>query len=491
MAMLLQFVKTDSSTMNMGLLMKRLGFLLALNVLSVNAFAADFVTGTIIKKNNKFFIKNSEGELKIETTDLILKSLPSLYDPSFVKQANKKPYAFEFKGELRDNAFKLTEVPTNIPGAISLRGVLKYDKSSKTYSINNHKAIFGYTKVLSGYKFDEISQKSFVGKDLIIDGDYNDDGDFVIQALTPANLLSASTVELQDQAERFILDVVPQNESSQHAAALRRTAYQAQGTEVSPGDGALIVTLSGRQGDTFGSVNGHFVAGIAEVRDDLSLRGEVSNAYVTNEKDILSGNTSLTNYFSHLVQGQNIYRPTYTLIVYGIAKEKLKQFRDALEASHIQFRTNKLDITPQFNCTTETVKALKDAGIEGRYVQIDNSIEGVIASPLKLGGTTADSLQFAVANDPSRYQPATAFESFVKSFLHKKTIKKLGITRVDYVFYPQIASNRPVGGMALGSVVKALKFKKLYDTYEVNEKTKIDTKALREKLQILQEIPYK
>jgi hypothetical protein len=96
-----------------------------------------------------------------------------------------------------------------------------------------------------------------------------------------------------------------------------------------------------------------------------------------------------------------------------------------------------------------------------------------------------------VANDPSRFHPAAAFNSFVKTFLSSRANKKLGVKRVDYVFYPQIPSNRPVGGMALESVWKAPKFKKLYETYEVNPKTKLGLKELRSKLdELLQEIPY-
>ena len=48
--------------------------------------------------------------------------------------------------------------------------------------------------------------------------------------------------------------------------------------------------------------------------------------------------------------------------------------------------------------------------------------------------------------------------------------KKLGITRVDYIFYPQTPSNRPVGGTALNKLLKALHYKKLYEKYEVEEK---------------------
>jgi hypothetical protein len=263
--------------------------------------------------------------------------------------------------------------------------------------------------------------------------------------------------------------------------------------KVSPGDKALLITLSGRQGDSFGSVNGHFVAGLGSVRDDYTLRAEVSNAYVTNGKDILSGNTSLTNYFSHTVQGQNNYRPTYTLIAYGVSDKQLNQFRDALEESHIEFRTKELDITAQFNCTTETVKALKDAGIEGRYTQADNFFKAIVTGALTipLWGDTGRTLFYAARNDSSRFHPRAAFNSFLSSFLHKKTQKKLGIKRVDYVFYTQIESDRPIGGMSLGKTMKAPKFKNLYEEHEVDKNTKLSPKELRPLLEeILQEIPY-
>jgi hypothetical protein len=471
--------------------MKTASLIIALSFLTQASFGSELLTGTISKKGKDYYIKTSDSELKIESSALIMKSLPSLHNPSYVKQANGRPYAFEFKGERKNRTFKLQEIPTNIPGSVALKGILKYNSASKKYSINGIVADFGYTKKLSGYEFDNISKKSFVGQELIIEGDYNEEKVFIMQALTPVDLFSATPTQVRtDDAKEFILEEMPKNHNSQHSKAFRATVYETN-SQVKPGDNALIVTLSGRQGDSFGSVNGHFVSGIAEVRKDLSLRGEVSNAYVTNTKDILSGNVSLTNYFSHTVQGQNVYRPTYTIIAYGIDKSKLKQFRDALEASHIEFRTKKLDITAQFNCTTETVKALRDAGIEGKYIQFNNSLGGIATYPAKLGGETADSVQFAVANDPSRFHPAAAFNSFVKTFLSSRANKKLGVKRVDYVFYPQIPSNRPVGGMALESVWKAPKFKKLYETYEVNPKTKLGLKELRSKLdEILQEIPY-
>lgn len=451
--------------------------------------AQDFVTGHISKSGQQFYIESSEGKLRIKASELILKSLPSLHDPKYVTQSNQAPYSFEFKGKKQGDSFVLDQVPTNIPGPASLRGTLKYDSKSKLYSISGVAARFGYTKELSGYRFDDTSKKYFVGKQVLAEGSYDEHGQFIMQALTPLNLFSASAAPKEINPHKLILKDMPLNKNSQKQEAFRRTIYEGQGQGVEKGDHALIVTMSGRQGDSFGSVNGHFVAGLAEVKDDLSLRGEVSNAYVTNGKDILSGNTGLTNYFSHLVQGQNVYRPTYTLIVYGIEEAKLKQFRNALEAAHIQFRTQKLDITAQFNCTTETVKALSDADINGKYVQITNSIAGLVATPLRLFGDNGETIQFALGNDPSRYHPRAAFESFVNAFLDEGVRSDLGVKRIDYVFYPQIPSNRPVGGIALGSIWKVNKYKKLYEKYEVEEETKLSVKDLRVKLEeILPEV---
>jgi hypothetical protein len=309
----------------------------------------------------------------------------------------------------------LDEVPTTVAGVTARTGVINYNLVDQTYSLNGEPVSFGYTKVLNGYSFDELSKLSFVGKEVFAEGYVDENNVLVMQALTPTKLFDATLPEAAPEhiqtilskvsASDFLLKEMAKNENSQRREAFRLVVAQDEKKTVQPGDTALIITLSGRQGDSFGSVNGHMVAGIGEVRDDMTLRAEVSNAYVTNDKDILSGNTSLTNYYSNLVQGQNNYRPTYTLIAYGVDKKKLKQFRDALEESHIRFRTTKLQITAQFNCTTETVKALKEAGLKGSYKQWDNYLKGALASPLAIPvlGETANVIQFSLWNDASRF----------------------------------------------------------------------------------------
>lgn len=467
--------------------------LTAMIVVSQISWADEFITGTILKKESDYYIKSSELELKIDTTEVILKSIPSLYDPKLVTQSNNQPYTFEFKGEENGESFKLSEVPTNIAGAVSLKGILLFDSNSQTYSIDGHEAIFGYTKKSNGYEFDEISKKYFVGKNLIVEGNFNERGFFVMMALAPLDLFTATpSLTRVKYPLNFIVKEMPKNDNSKKYPSFKTTIFEDSKLKIRPGDGALIITMSGRQGDTFGAVNGHFTVGTAEVREDLSLRGELSNGYFTNSKDILSGNTSLMNYFSHIVQGQNVYRPTYTIVVYGIDKKNLKKYRDGMQTSLIRFRTEKnLVITPQFNCTTESLSSLKEIGIEGEYFQLPNTLEGLITSPLKLNNGIAGTLQYALGNNPSRYQPVAAFESLVKTFLNEKNNKKIGVKRVDYIFYSQIPSGRPVGGMALGSIWKVAKFKKLTEKYEVNESTKLGLSDLKMVLEReLKEIPY-
>ena len=103
--------------------MKKL-FLLAL--LPYLAFASDFEQGFLESQNGEFFIQTSKERLKILTNPTIQKSLPSLEKPSFVVQSNGKPYAYEFKGQRNADTFQLDQVPTNIPGPVELRGVLRF-----------------------------------------------------------------------------------------------------------------------------------------------------------------------------------------------------------------------------------------------------------------------------------------------------------------------------------------------------------------------------
>lgn len=482
--------------------MKKMTFALALT-LSASVFSADFVTGTIIDRGNgNFEIKGPKGNFEIVTTDTIKKSLPSLANPTFVKQSDGNPYSYEFKGEIAGSQFRLIQTPTNIPGAESLKGVLRFDEGLGAYVIGDQRVEFGYTKVLNGYEFDEISKKSFLGKNIIAEGQKVGDV-FVMQALTPVGLFNAGPdhktkydADFNKNPYKFIKKQAYKNTVSKGDVSFRKTVFNKEGYQVQPGESVFLVTLSGRQGDSFGSVNGHFVAGLGEVKNDLSLRAEVSNAYVVNGKDILSGNTSLTNYFSNLVQGQNNYRPTYTFIAYGIDKSKLQKFRDFLEPSHIEFRTKDLEITLDFNCTTETAKGLSLAGIVGNHKRtLGQRVFDLnhLAFPLRAAsvfGEAGEALGKTANGDKEDFQPRPAFHSYIDTLKNKKVIRELGIKRMDYVFYSQIPSHRPVGGAPsnytfhVGVKHDSLFYKKLYDKYENNE-NKSDNLSPEELLKVL------
>lgn len=446
--------------------------------LTLPVFATDYLKGSLIKTETGYAIENQQGIIPITTNETIAASLPSLESPSFVTQSNGKKYTFEFKGDFNGENFELSQVPTNIAGPESLEGILEFNLIENSYSIDGAPARYGYTKVLNGYAFDDISKRSLLGEAVEVEGYTDTDGVFVINAIMPKGLFSADASSdlpvqvanslAEDGVWDFYLNTLFKNEFSQSETPFRHTVIDTPQDPVVPGDDFIVFTLGGRQGDTFGSVNGHFAAGLGTVKEDMSLRGEISNGYVTNGKDIMSGNTNFMNYFSHLVQGQNVYRPTYTIIAYGVDGEKLKTFRDSLEESHILFRTQQLEITPEFNCTTEAIKALRAVGIRGNYKNFDNFLKGILTSPLYLFGGQMRTLNYSLRNDSAKFQPRPAYKSFLGVVLRDDLRERLGAKRVDIVFYPQIPSNRPVGGAALDNLFGALDYLKLYKEHEVN-----------------------
>ena len=113
-----------------------------------------------------------------------------------------------------------------------------------------------------------------------------------------------------------------------------------------------------------------------------------------------------------------------------------------------------------------------------------------ITYPLIIFGEVGEDINYTFGNDASIYQPRPAFESFARVFLKDKARRALGIKRVDYIFYAQTPSNRPIGGAANKSKRYALRFKRFYEKYEVSKSTKLSPEKLRplleRKLQIIE-----
>ena len=255
--------------------------------LTLPVFATEYLKGTLEKTGNGYVISHSEGLTPIIADETVLRSLPSLESPSYVTQSNGKKYAFEFKGEYEGNNFKLAQVPTNIAGTENLNGVLEFNLVQNAYTINGQEVKFGYTKVLNGYAFDDISKQSFLGTEVETEGHINEDGIYVINAIMPKGLFSAeisnslpASIAEQLEAEQpwtFYLNTIFKNEISKSQNSFRHTVVNDAQNPAVPGDSFIVFTLGGRQGDSFGSVNGHFAAGLGTVNEDMSLRGEISN----------------------------------------------------------------------------------------------------------------------------------------------------------------------------------------------------------------------
>lgn len=316
-----------------------------------------------------------------------------------------------------------------------------------------------------------------------------EDKHFVINAILEKNLISSfgpefhpAPKEFYESPKAFTLDEMPKNINSQGKRPWSGKLFEKKGYTPKAGEGVLLITLSGRQGDAPGASAGHFAFGGGIVQKDGSIKGETYNFYFEGPKEVLAGNTDLTSYFGHLIQGQQNYRPTFTVYAYGIDPSDLKKVRDLYEKELHKVRTVKgLEITPGYNCTTTSNYVMREINIYGQHHNLgarmfdaqnigyvnpfswwsnNTSGEGVV------GGLQV--LSYVSTRDPQHYVPRPAIESFVKNFSSKRWNKRKGIKRVDYVFIPQTPSRRQVGGMSYDQPIK--EGKKILD-YDAKRKT--------------------
>ncbi|WP_127717205.1 hypothetical protein [Halobacteriovorax sp. HLS] len=452
---------------------------------SASSYAENF-RGRLSKKNDKTYFETEGQSLIVEIDKRFKYALDDVV-------VNSPGYIFEFEGEVIDGSLHTSKVPTIFAGTKDLNGHFTKDSSGQLF-INEQKVKFGRTKVIYNDSFDKFSKEYYLNKDVVTQGHYEDDT-FVINAIVEKGLISAEaqnqyppSEEFSKDPEEFILKKMPLNKYSQSSTPFRGTIINKKNYDVEVGESVLIITLSGRQGDAPGSAAGHFTVGMGEVQEDMSIKGEVFNFYFVGPKEVLAGNTDLTSYFGHLIQGQQNYRPTYTLYAYGVDKKKLRSVRDQLEKENHKVRTVKgLEITPGYNCTTTSTNELKKIGIVGNHQNILRSIFDVqnisYINPFSYGARNSNgqgtlgmirTLSYTLSEDPENYIPRAAFESFVKNFSRKSQIKKMGIKKVDYVFIPQTKSKRQVGGISYDDPIKegkkVLDFDKLRSARIENER---------------------
>ncbi|WP_372655035.1 hypothetical protein [Halobacteriovorax sp.] len=440
-------------------------FLLLLITISSTFAEMGTIRGTLSKSSNEILLASKDKTRVVE----ISKEFEFTLDEKILNSPN---YVFEFSGDITSNKVVTSEAPVIVAGNSELVGTLKRSEDGELY-INDQKVKFGRTKKIYNISFDDKSKASFVGKSIVAQGSY-DENYFVMNAIVQNDLLSADSQSefdvpqgFKSNPEEFIIEDMAKNINSQSTKPYRASLFESK-KEVYPGESVLIITFSGRQGDAPGAAGGHFTVGNGIVQDDMSIKGEVSNFYFEGPKEVLAGNTDLVSYFGHFIQGQQNYRPTFTLFVYGVSKDKLKYIRDYLEVENHKARTLKgLEITPGYNCTTTSNDALAKVGIKGAHKNFFNSLLDIqnlaLVNPLGIGarhagteGTlnTIRTVSYALREDPEHYIPRPAFNAYVKQFSSKRKNRKLGVKRVDYLFMPQTPSARPVGGMSYDQPIK-------------------------------------
>ena len=237
------------------------------------------------------------------------------------------------------------------------------------------------------------------------------------------------------------------NEHSKSEDSFRYTLQNKDGYTPKAGDTGLVITLSGRQGEDYGAAGGHFAIGQFKVQNDLTWDSEMFNFYGGfSEKQIIPGHVNLEDYYGHVVMGQNNYRPTYTVALYGIPENKLATVKSFMDQSLNFMRDNPEKVSSiEYNCTTESVFALKEIGLVnsaerslmGGYGRLRRVITGDVSK-------TFNALRYAFFTPMSFYSPRNTFNSYLKNL--DKIVKKFDIKRVDAIFQAQTRSARPLGG---------------------------------------------
>ena len=434
-------------------------------------------------------LSEKEGKVLFSSKGIVREVvIPEKIQYSFDKKILNSPnYIMELKGDIEEETIKVSQTPTIFGGVESLNGFFTHIQDD-LYSVDGVKAKFGRTKPIYGIPFDAQSKRHYINKEVNVQGEYREENGekiFFINAILEKDLISAkenihnAPEEFKANPFEFVLNEMPKNEHSQKRVPFRGTLAKKKNHKAKSGDNVLIITLSGRQGDAPGSAGGHFAIGMGKVQDDLSIKGETFNFYFEGPKEVLAGNTDLISYFGHLIQGQQNYRPTYTVYVHGISQEDLKKVRDDFEIQLNRVRVEKgLEITPGYNCTTTSNYALRKIGIYGKHHNLGKRMLDIqnlgYINPFSWGANNAGNggstigkvrvVSYVSTRDPEHYVPRNAFESFIKNFESKRWRKRKGITQVDYVFIPQTPSRRQVGGISYNEVLsegnKIIKFSK-------------------------------
>lgn len=351
--------------------------------------------------------------------------------------------------------------PTLLSGPETLSGKLTA-KGLETYGALIPVRFYKPSPVL-GTSFDEKTRAWFEGKHVTAQG-RSQDGVFTARAIIPAGLLAAR--DPQELGESRLLRQLAHLDPwgftrktlwkpwlHRKPRAFRYILWKAQGAWLTPGTPALVLTLSGRQGDSPGAAAGHLAAGAAVVGEDGSLKGELFNVYYPNDKGVKSANTDLVSYFGDLQTGQNQFRPTVTAILYGFDAKRLEKLRALADDYHRYLREQKPDYGLRSNCTTATLGLLDEVDVYSADRRTFGpgelrKLEALMASPVPYLRDLAQLRAYPV----SQYLPRAAFMAVLENAAAVSRSNGLGIKAIEIVYMGQFPSARPTGGSPIDEV---------------------------------------
>lgn len=451
----------------------------SLILMSTLTYSATFVGNLSGNQNNSLLKTKTRNALKVK--------MPNNFKYALDEVVLSRPnYFYRFEGELQGEILIAKQTPTIVAGPDNMTG--KLTKNGNQYFIDGNPAVFGRTKSIYKNEFDSESKKSFLGKKVNVHGSWIvSEGQrvFQINALIPSDLFSATYPGSYPSNENFrksridyVLNTMPTNAASQSKKPFRGILRRTKDSVVKSGDPVLIITLSGRQGDAANTVGGHFAIGMGELDDNLEVQGELFNFYFEGPKEVPAGNTEMTSYFGHLIQGQNNYRPTYTVLVYGKTKAELKSVRDDLEKDLHRVRTEKgLGITPMYNCSTSAFRSLRPINITGDHEYRGFRLKDLFKPKKKpsLASGQVAQLVYGLRSDYATFIPRITFESLIKSVVKRGS--QMNIHRMDYVYLPQVTSKRARGGMSVKGLSQTLLFYAV-DALRANKVKKFESAVL-------------
>lgn len=437
---------------------------------SIAFAAAEDTTGALREVSpGRYELFGETRAIPIEFTSDVQKAIPSLL--------GKSPFVKVLRGQLENGVLKSSEVPTFISGDQILEGRLTLTQNG--YQLAGRPAHFGPTKFVTSASFDKKSESYFVDKEVRAVGVFKDQT-FVIHSILRNDVFTADT------DSHFDADVPTGLKKSFEAApvetaismlnpggaapspqAFRKTLFSKSTQPPRPGTTVLLISASGGQGDSKGSVNGHMAIGIGEVGPDLKIRGEMFNVYVTNEKEIVPGNVELNDYFGHLISGQQNYRPTYTVAFYGIELRKLLRVKAELDRFHPMFRSGSTKITSVKNCATLSVQALADIDFYGLQRNGRNGQGGfkLLSKQSSLPPESLfDEVRFVSKTKRAEFMPGPAVQSYLENLEYLTTKESLSIERVDFFFAGQTPSSRRFGYGPTTGIANQLKQQGLVET---------------------------